>query len=238
MGKNIIQQARGKGGPTYRSPSHRFHGRAKHKSIGAHNITGKIKDFVKCPGHSSPLAKIEYEDGEKCIVLAAEGLKIGDDVVCGNDVPVEAGNTTILKEIPEGTLIYNIENSPGDGGKFCRSAGTFARVISRISEGVVIQLPSKKRKTFNGKCRANIGIIAAGGKTDKPFLKAGKKYHAMRAKNKLYPRVSGGSMNAVDHPYGCSRSSRSSKVKTVSRHAPPGRKVGMISAKRTGRKKR
>ena len=99
-------------------------------------------------------------------------------------------------------------------------------------------LPSKKQKEFHPGCRASIGVVAGAGRKEKPFYKAGRKYHAMKAKNKYYPKTSAQSMNAVDHPFGNKRSSRKSKAKPAPRDAPPGRKVGMIRPRRTGRKKR
>jgi large subunit ribosomal protein L2 len=238
MGKRIIAQARGKGSPTYRAPSFRYKGPAVHKTLSESLAVGKIVDFIKCRGHSAPLAKVRYEDGEDVLMLAAEGLKVGDKVSCGHGAEIKPGNAMSLDDIPEGTLIYNIESSPGDGGKFCRSSGTFGRVISKISNNVVVEFPSKKQRAFQKNCRANIGIIAGGGRTEKPFLKAGRKYYAMKSKNKLWPIVCGQSMNAVDHPHGGSVSSKKNYPYTVSRNAPPGAKVGAIAAKRTGRKKR
>ena len=143
-----------------------------------------------------------------------------------------------LKDIPEGTLIFNIESQPGDGGKFVRSSGSFAKIVSKLDKYAIVQFPSKKQKRFNPNCRACIGTIAGGGRLEKPLLKAGVKYYKMRAKNKLWPKVSGGAQNAVDHPFGTSRSSRKSKARPAPRGAPPGRKVGMLASKRTGKKKR
>ena len=101
----------------------------------------------------------------------------------------------------------------------------------------MIELPSKKQKTFNPTCRAVIGIVAGGGRTEKPWVKAGKRHHAMRAKGRLYPRTSGVAMNAVDHPFGSGRGRQHSNIKPASPHAPPGKKVGPVSSKRSGRKK-
>src|SRR3989338_7152859 len=235
MGKRLIQQARGKGSPTYRAPSFRYQGRAAHKSLGTQMIEGIIVDFITCQGHSAPLAQVQYQDGEDVLMLAPEGLKVGDKVNYVGEVVI--GTSLPLHAIPEGTAIHNIEQQPGDGGKFCRASGTFAKVIGKQQEGIVVQLPSKKQKLFHASCRATIGVIAGGGRTEKPFVKAGKNYHAHRARNKLYPHISGGAQNAVDHPFGNSRSSRKSKARPTSRNAPPGRKVGMIGARRTGRKK-
>ncbi len=240
MGKNLIQQARGKGSPTYRAPSFRYIDAAKLKSLDAKDemSTGKIIDFIKCPGHTAPLAKISYSDGETIFTIAAEGLKVGDTVTTGHGSEIKDGNTLSLKDVPIGTLVYNIESSPGDGGKFCRASGVFAKVVSKTRNDVVVELPSKKEKTFKMGCRASIGVIAGGGRPEKPFVKAGKRYHKKRATNKLYPKVCGQSMNAVDHPHGGSRSSKKNYPYTVSRNLPPGAKVGKIPPKRTGRKKR
>lgn len=237
MGKNLIQQARGKGSPRYRAPSFRYRGKAKHKSHSEKTMSGKIVDLVHCPGHSAPLAQIEFEDGELVLMLAPEGIKVGEKVTAGSDSHVLKGNTTSLSKIPEGTQIFNIESIPGDGGKFVRSSGTFAKVLSQSEDKVLILLPSKKKKYFNPKCRATIGVVSSGGRPEKPILKAGKRYHMMKARNKLYPKVSGNAQNAVDHPFGNARSQRKSKAKPVGKHAPPGRKVGMLHPKHTGRNK-
>jgi large subunit ribosomal protein L2 len=201
-------------------------------------VAGKVIDFVKCPGHTAPLAKISYDDGETVFTIAAEGMQVGDNVTAGTGSEIKPGNTLALKDTPIGTLIYNIESNPGDGGKFCRASGTFAKIVSKTRDNVVVELPSKKEKTFKKDCRAHIGIIAGGGRLDKPIVKAGNQYHKKRATNKLYPKVCGQSMNAVDHPHGGSRSSKKNYPYTVSRNLPPGAKVGKISPRRTGRKKR
>lgn len=236
MGKRLIQQARGKGSATYRAPSFRYYGAARHKKISKEAIEGTVANLIKCPGHTAPLAQIVYDDGESCLILAAEGIKVGDSVSC-NGGSISLGNTLSLQEIPEGTLINNIENQPGDGGKFCRASGTFAKVLSKHSAGVLIQLPSKKKKMFKNMCRASIGMLAGGGRKEKPLLKAGRNYHRMRARNKLYPKISGVAQNAVDHPFGKSRSSKKGRPTIAPRNAPPGRKVGKIRPRRTGKKR-
>ena len=238
MGKNLIQQKRGKGSPTYKAPSFRYFGKVQYPKLTDKATIGKIVDLISCPGHSAPLAQIKLDTGETTIALAPEGIKVGDNIKLGPGASVKKGNVLALKDIPEGTSIYNIENSPGDGGKFARGSGTFARIVGKIGNKVVIKLPSNKQKLFREDCRASIGVIAGGGRPEKPFLKAGKKYHLMRAKNKLYPKVSGVSMNAVDHPFGGTSSHTKGRPLQSSRNAPPGRKVGKIAPKRTGRTKR
>lgn len=237
MGKNIIAQARGHAGPTYRAPSFRYKGRAAHPSQTMTTLKGQVLDLLHCQGHSAPLAEVKYENGETALLLASEGMRIGDTVLAGPEAPLEVGNTVPLKNLPEGTMIYNIEGIPGDGGKFVRASGGFGRIVTKAENKIVVKLPSKKQREFHPECRACVGIIAGGGRLEKPFLKAGVHFYKMRAKNKLWPITSGNAMNAVDHPFGNKRSLRKSKARPVSRHAPPGRKVGMIAARRTGRKK-
>lgn len=236
MGKPIISQKRGKGSPTYTTPSFQFKGSNKMLSAG----DAIILDFVHCRAHTAPLAVVEsLETGETSLVVAAEGLKAGDVVNFGGEESAEAkrGSALMLKDIPEGSIIYNIERVPGDGGKFVRSSGVGAKLMTKTAEGIVVVLPSKKKKLFKPMCRAMLGTVAGSGRVDKPFLKAGKKFYAMKARNHLFPKTSAGAMNAVDHPFGNKRSSRKSKARVAPSNAPPGRKVGMVRAKRTGRKK-
>ncbi|MEK6916320.1 MAG: 50S ribosomal protein L2 [Nanoarchaeota archaeon] len=233
MGKNLVQQARGKGGPTYRAPSFKYKAKVSYPQKASF---GQIVDFIKCRGHSGPLAKVKYDSGEETFIIAAEGLRTGDTINMSNAEP-KNGNALHLKDIPIGTALFNIEGRPGDGGKFVRSGGCFARLLSKKDNEVVIMLPSKKQKAFNAECRATIGTIAGSGRKEKPFLKAGRKYYYMKARNKLWPIVSGQSQNAVDHPYGTSRSSKKGRPTIARKNAPPGAKVGKIRPRRTGMKR-
>jgi large subunit ribosomal protein L2 len=242
MGKRLITQRRGKGSSVYRAHSFKFPGRAKHPTLDdsarAGAETATVVDFIRSAAHSTPLAQVEYTDGERVLMLACEGMKVGDTITSGLTAPIQPGSTLALSAIPEGTLIYNIESMPGDGGKFVRASGTFARIITKTPNGVLVRLPSKKQKVFHEKCRASIGILAGGGRTDKPILKAGIAFYFHRKKNRMYPIVAASAMNAVNHPYGNKRTSRKSKKRPVARNTPPGRKVGMIAARRTGRRKK
>jgi large subunit ribosomal protein L2 len=237
MGKNLIQQARGKGGPRYRAPSFRYKGKSKYARYDGTTLTGKIIDFVHSQGHNAPLAQIEYDDGNKILIQAPEGVRVGEKVEMGKEVDVRKGNIMPLRSIPEGVDIYNIESFPGDGGKFVKSSGGSAKIITKMQKMIVVEMPSAKRKEFLPDCRATIGVVAGGGRKEKPFLKAGTRYYAMKAKNKLWPKVSGVSMNSVDHPFGGSSSSVKGGVTQSSRNAPPGRKVGKIAPRRTGKKR-
>jgi large subunit ribosomal protein L2 len=233
MGKNLIQQKRGKGSPTYRRHSFNAPGKAKVKSRG----TAEVIDLFHSRFHTAPLAKVMYQDGEEGLLIANEGLQVGQKVQIGDEAPLEMGNTLPLKSLPEGSFIYNIEQQPGDGGKFVRASGGMARVVGKTPTKVIIQLPSKKRKSFNPDCKATLGIAAGGGRKEKPLLKAGTKFHLMKAKNKYWPIVSGTAMNAVDHPLGGKRTGRKGRPTIAPKNAPPGRKVGMLRPKSTGRNK-
>lgn len=242
MGKNLVQQRRGRGTSLrYLSPSHRYFGRIKYRIYDdkekKESVNGKIINLINCPGHSAPLMQVKYETGEVALLVAPENVFENQDLVAGSKAEVKTGNVVPLKNIPEGTSIFNLELSPGDGGKLVRSAGSFARVLSKAKDKMLIRLPSGKTKEFPLECRATIGVIAGSGRKEKPFVKAGKKYHAMKAKNRLYPIVSGVAMNPIDHPFGCGRGRHKGRQTIPRRGAPPGAKVGLIRAKRTGMKR-
>jgi large subunit ribosomal protein L2 len=209
MGKRIMSQNRGKGTPTYRATSSRFKANLEHvRTIGEETITGTITEVI--------------HDG------------VGDKIAVGAGAEVTVGNVLPLSKIPDGCPVCCIESQPGDGGSFARSTGVNAMVVSHEANRVVIQLPSGEMKWLNPMCKATIGIVAGGGRTDKPFVKAGKKWHKMANKATKWPVVRGVAMNAVDHPFGGGGRQHPGRPKTVGRHTPPGRKVGSIAARRTG----
>jgi len=239
MGKNLIQQKRGKGSPRYRAPSFRYRGKSNFARYEEGKIiTGNVIDIVHSSGHSAPLLELKYSNGEVGLLQAPEGIRVGDKIEMGQDAELKPGNILPLKKIPEGASIYNIESNPGDGGKFVRASGTFAKIITKMENSIIVELPSSKRREFLPECKAMIGIVAGSGRTEKPFLKAGNKFYAMTAKNKMWPIVSGTSMNSVDHPFGGSSSHAKGIPTQSARNDPPGRKVGKIAPKRTGRHKR
>ncbi len=237
MGKRITSQKRGRGSRRYVALSHRYFAEVKHKPLSAVSQFGKVIDLVHSVSHSAPLAVLRYDDGEIGYMLASDGMAVGDIVASGKTCEIKHGNTLQLGELPEGTLIYNIESKPGDGGKFVRSSGVFAKVLVKSGNKVKILMPSKKEKEFHVSCRATIGSVSGGGRLEKPFVKAGKRWHAMRARGKLYPITSAVAMNAVEHPFGSGRGRHMGKPSVAPRNAPPGRKVGQVRARRTGRKR-
>jgi len=243
MGKRIIQQRRGRGTSTYRAHSFRFEGKASYNTYNKDAVMfGEIIDIIHSKGHSAPLMKVKYDNGNEALIPAFSGAFIGQKIEINQKEKVQKdeikiGNAYMLKNIPDGTLVYNIELKPGDSGKIVKAGGSFATVISQMKGFTKVLLPSKKEKLVHANCRAFIGQIGASGRLEKPFLKAGLKAMAMAKKNKLYPRTSGVAMSAVDHPHGGTRSLRKGRPTIAPHNAPPGRKVGMLRPRHTGRNK-
>ncbi len=237
MGKRQIVRARGKGSLSYTAPSHNWAGVVEYPQIeGSENLSqAVVMELIHDPGRNAPLAKVRFSDGEVMLVIAPEGIQVGSTISCGITAPVVPGNVLTLSEIPERTLVYGIESRPGSGPKFCRSSGSFGIIAVHDAGKVFVQMPSGEIKEFKPLCRATIGVPAGGGRKDKPFVKGGSKLYLMRARGKLFPRSKGVVMNATDHPFG--GKTRPGHVKTISRNAPPGQKIGYIAARRTGRKK-
>ena len=198
-------------------------------------MSGTVVDIEHDPARSAPLAAVEFEDGDQRLVLASEGVAVGDTLQVGVSAEIAVGNTLPLAEIPEGIPICNVEVQPGDGGKFARASGVNATLMTHDRNVTVVQLPSGETRRLSPEARATIGAVAGGGRTEKPFVKAGNKHHKMRARGTKWPNVRGVAMNAVDHPFGGGGRQHPGKPKSVSRDAPPGRKVGDIASRSTGR---
>ena len=232
MGKRIISQRRGKGSHTYQT--------RKRAGLLRPGYISDLKGEFKCikltasPGHSVPIAKFMNKEGKIMETFAVNLLYIGQTINAdGNKI----GDISKIGDMKNGTEVFNIEHNPKDGGKFVRTGGNAATVMAKEGEIVKIMMPSKRTKKFNVNCRATIGRAAGDGRMDKPIMKAGTKFYIMKAKSKLWPRVSAVKMNAIDHPFGSGRGKRM-KSKIAKRNASPGKKVGHIRPSRTGRKKR
>lgn len=131
----------------------------------------------------------------------------------------------------------NVELRGGDRGKIAKTSGTYATVVSHSEDmqRTRIRMPSGSKKTVDGNSRAMIGIVAGGGRMDKPLLKAGRAYHKYRVKRNEWPKVRGVAMNPVEHPHGGGNHQHIGMASTSRRDAPAGRKAGLIAARRTGR---
>ncbi len=231
MGKRIIVQARGKGSHTYRVRRKAFRYKLQYpKKLEGEGTVVKLLDSA---GHTAPLAKIKYDKGT-FYMPAFKGMIEKQKIIFSKEI--KEGNILMIKHVPIKTKIYNIESNPGDGGVFIKSGGNSATINRITEEGIFVLMPSKKEKKFNPNCRVTIGVIAGSGRLDKPVIKAGKKYHIKKSKSKLWPRTSAVKMNAIDHPFGSGRA-KNPKSKIAKRNAPPGRRIGLIRPKRTGKRK-
>lgn len=237
MSKRLISQNRGKGTPTYRAPSHKYKGQLRHINTEKNaTVRGHITEILHDPARNAPIARVALENMNQLIIIP-EGVFVGEEIFCGPSAEIKPGNSLPLGSIPEGVPICNIESRPGNGGNFARASGVYGALVAHEEGKTLVQLPSGKTTWLSSKCKATIGVVAGGGRTEKHFLKAGKKYHKLKSKAAKYPRVRCVAMNAVDHPFGGSHRKHPGKPKTVSRSTPPGRKVGSIAARRTGKKR-
>ena len=235
MGKKLLQQRAGRGNINFRSPGWTRVAPARFPTV-IKGKTGRVVDIVHNPGQVAPLAKIITDQNEEFYLPAVQGLYVGQTIAIGSGAPTSNGNVVVVSEVPEGTVVSNVEKTRGDGGKFARSAGSYAIVVGKAGNKVLIRLPSGKIAQVNGDALAIVGAVAGGGVVEKPLLKAGNAYWKWKKKAHKWPHVRGVAMNVVSHPHGGGMHQSVSRPSTVARNTPPGRKVGHIAARRTGRK--
>ncbi|CAG2161760.1 unnamed protein product [Oppiella nova] len=205
-------------------------------------IKGVIREIIHDPGRGAPLAQVVFRDPYKYklrkeLFLAAEGMYTGQFVYCGRKATLQIGNVLPVGTMPEGTVVCNLEEKAGDRGRIARTSGNYATVISHNTDTrkTRVKLPSGAKKVVPSTNRGMVGIIAGGGRIDKPILKAGRAYHKYKAKRNCWPKVRGVAMNPVEHPHGGGNHQHIGHASTVRRDASAGRKVGLIAARRTGR---
>jgi hypothetical protein len=135
--------------------------------------------------------------------IATEGMATGSFVYCGKKASLSVGNVLPLGQLPEGTIVCNVEEKPGDRGALARASGNYATVVGHDADTgkTRLKLPSGAKKIVKSDARATIGIVAGGGRIDKPMLKAGTAHHKYRVKRNCWPKTRGVAMNPVDHPH-------------------------------------
>jgi large subunit ribosomal protein L8e len=246
MGRQIRSQKKGDPNrPQYKARSFHRNGPARFRNLDfsekAGYVKGVVKEIIHDPGRGAPVAKIQFRDAYSYKLVtenyvAVEGMYTGQYVYCGSKAQLSIGNVLPVKRIPEGTLISNVEQKKGDKGQYARASGTFATIIAQGEDGksTRIKLPSGVRKTIDSDARAMVGIIAGGGRNEKPILKAGRKFWMFKAKRKMWPIVTAVAMNPCDHPHGGGGHQHLGVPSTVARNTTAGRKVGLIAARRTG----
>eukprot|EP00923_Selenidium_pygospionis_P056327 GHVN01098256.1.p1 GENE.GHVN01098256.1~~GHVN01098256.1.p1 ORF type:complete len:258 (+),score=37.81 GHVN01098256.1:81-854(+) len=244
MGRVIRAQRKGKGS-VFRAHTHHRKGAAKLRKLdfaerkGFHR--GLVKEIIHDPGRGAPLARVAFRNRyqfkmDKELMVAAEGMYTGQYVYCGTRADLTIGNVCPIGKMPEGTVVCQLEEKVGDRGKLAKTSGAYALIVGQSEDGkkTRVRLPSGQRRTLKSASRAMVGIVAGGGRCDKPLLKAGNAFYKYKAKRKCWPKVRGVAMNPVEHPHGGGNHQHIGHPSTVSRYAPAGQKVGLIAAKRTG----
>lgn len=161
------------------------------------NVPGKVATVEYDPNRSAFISLIHYVDGEKRYILSPDNLKVGDEVISGENVPLKNANSLPLKNIPAGINVHNIELFPGRGGQMARSAGSYAQIMAHDNNMCTLRLPSGEVRMVLSNCMATIGQV--GNRTHELIIsgKAGRTRWLGRR-----PKVRGVAMNPVDHPMG------------------------------------
>jgi len=245
MGRPLRAQRKGAGG-IFKSHNKHRKGAAKFR-INDYNerhgyVKGVVKDIIHDPGRGAPLAKVAFRHPYKFRQVTenfidVEGLYSGQFIYSGKKASLKIGNVLPVGQMPEGAIISNVEERPGDRGKLARASGDYCTIVSHNPDTnqTRLRLPSGAKKIILSTSRAQVGIIAGGGRIDKPVLKAGRSYWKYKAKRNSWPKVRGVAMNPVEHPHGGGNHQHVGHATTVKRDSPPGKKVGLIAARRTGR---
>lgn len=161
------------------------------------DIPATVKSIEYDPNRTAFIALLSYADGEKRYILAPQGLEVGAKIVSGDSAAPEVGNALLLKNMPLGTVVHNIELHPGQGGSMARSAGTYAQLNAKEDKYVVLKMPSGELRRILGTCMATVGIISNSDHALQSMGKAGRnRWKGIR------PRNRGVAMNPVDHPMG------------------------------------
>jgi len=204
-------------------------------------IKGLLKKIFHEPGRGAPVCEVVFHDPyryklRKMLWPAIEGTHTGQFIYAGSKAQLGIGNVLPLGKMPEGTVVSMCEEKPADRGKMARAGGTSCMVVGHSDDNrkTRIRLPSGSRKTVPSTCRAVVGIVAGGGRMDKPVLKAGRNFYKYKVKRNCWPKVRGSAMNPVEHPHGGGNHQHVGHPTTSARSAVAGQKVGLIAARRTG----
>lgn len=172
-------------------------------------MRGVIKEIIHDPGRGAPLARVVFRHPYKFkqvkeTFIANEGMYTGQFVYAGKNASLTVGNILPLSSMPEGTVVSNVEEKVGDRGTLGRTSGNYVTIVGHNpDEGKTrIKLPSGAKKVVSSSSRGMIGIVAGGGRTDKPLLKASRAKHKFAVKRNSWPKTRGVAMNPVDHPHG------------------------------------
>jgi large subunit ribosomal protein L2 len=160
-------------------------------------IPARVASLEYDPNRSANIALLHYADGEKRYILAPLGLKVGGKVFSGKDADIKPGNALSLRSIPVGTMVHNVEMSPGGGAKLVRSAGASAQLMAREGDYATLRMPSGEMRMIHADCKATVGQVGNLDHENVHYGKAGR-----RRLLGWRPTVRGVVMNPVDHPHG------------------------------------
>lgn len=161
------------------------------------DIPAKVKGIAYDPNRTCHIALLAYADGERAYILAPLGLKEGDTIISSVDADIKVGNSKLLKDVPVGTLVHNVELHPGAGGQIARSAGSYVQVMAKEGKSCLLRMPSGELRNVKLACRATIGQVGNPDHEKVAIGKAGKK-----RKLGFRSTVRGVVMNPIDHPHG------------------------------------
>jgi len=157
----------------------------------------KVERIEYDPNRTGFIALIKYSDGEQAYILAPQRLSVGDTIVAGEAVDIKPGNAMPLGGMPVGTIVHNVELKIGKGGQIARSAGTYAQIVGRDQDYVILRMSSTEQRLVHGRCLATVGAVSNPDNMNTTIGKAGRQ----RWKGRM-PHNRGITMNPVDHPHG------------------------------------
>jgi large subunit ribosomal protein L2 len=192
-GRNV----QGRRSMRYIGGGHKQHYRIIDFKRDKHDIPATVKSIEYDPNRSAFIALLNYADGEKRYILAPQGLQVGASVLSGPNAAPEVGNALVLRNMPLGTVVHNIELQPGRGGAIARSAGTYAQLSNKEEKYAVLKMPSGELRKVLITCAATVGTVSNSDHALQSIGKAG----ANRWRG-IKPRNRGVAMNPVDHPMG------------------------------------
>jgi len=161
------------------------------------DVAAKVERIEYDPNRTAFIALLRYADGELSYILAPQRLGVGDEVISGVQVDVKPGNAMPAANIPVGTIVHNVEMKIGKGGSIARSAGTYAQIVGRDQDYVILRLKSGEQRLVHGQCFATIGAVSNPDHMNATIGKAGRSRWLGRM-----PHNRGVTMNPIDHPHG------------------------------------
>jgi large subunit ribosomal protein L2 len=203
--RSLLEPLKGKGGRNNMgriTSRHRGGGHARRYRVidfkrSKEGVLGKVATIEYDPNRSAFIALVHFVDGEKRYILWPVGLKVGDSIVTSDQADIQPGNCMHLSAVPLGTSVHNVELQIGRGGQMCRAAGTYAQVMAKEGEYVLLRLPSGELRNVHKNCRASIGQVGNTTHENVVWGKAGRsRWKGVR------PQSRGTAMNPIDHPHG------------------------------------